>query len=170
MSADDDLFALAGLSGATPSHWTPIVRTQDFEAQQKATRARLAETYEPGQSERSMVPGGPFIHLVQLNIDASVFAAAYKDLLAAAVRAQEAMNKPLFEPYHMTWWDEPKWAGVKTAAPKPRKPNFDEMTPRDRALAMKNERARAKGIEGTKRALKPRRSALDSPDPGGPNP
>lgn len=159
---DDDVFALAGIAPtATPSHWTPIVRTQDFAAQQKATRARLAETYEPGQSERQMVNAandvqtvsgwGPYS--VSLHFDASAYRKAFDDLMASMLPVLPVVKADDFEPWHMTWWDEPKWAGVKTAA-KPRKPNFDEMTPRARALALKNDRARTKGIEGTKKAIR----------------
>lgn len=161
MTDDDDVFAAAGLTKAPPSHWTPITRTQDFEAQQKATRARLADTYEPGQSERQMMNAandvqtvsgwGPYS--VSLHFDASAYRKAIDDLFQDLLYGGNRPPKPepAYEPWHMTWWDEPKWAGVKTT-PKPRKPNFDEMTPRARALALKNDRARIKGIEGTKKA------------------
>jgi len=124
---DDDVFAAAGLTTATPSHWTPITRTQDFEAQQKTTRARLADTYEPGQSERTMVSPGLFM------IDLKPLLDAFSDLAKVTTYLLD------------------KWQGLAVAL-EPPPDEYAHMTPRARALAMKNDRARIKGIEGTKKA------------------
>jgi hypothetical protein len=121
----DDVFAAAGLTTSTPAHWKPITRTQDFEAQQKATRARLADTYEPGQSERTMLQPG--------NIDLVWLADTFAVLVN---KAAEFLDK---------------WAGLAVAL-EPEPDKYAHMTPRARALAMKNDRAHAKGIEGTKKA------------------
>lgn len=47
----DEILTAAGIADTTPSHWQRIHRTMDFDAQQKATRARLAREWEPGDSE-----------------------------------------------------------------------------------------------------------------------
>lgn len=48
----DEVLAAAGITDQTPSHWQRIHRARTFDAEQKATRERLAAEWEPGQSER----------------------------------------------------------------------------------------------------------------------
>lgn len=50
----DEILAAAGIDEAVPSHWQRIHRARSFEAEQEATRKRLAAQWEPGKSEREL--------------------------------------------------------------------------------------------------------------------
>lgn len=151
----DDLLVTLGITDQpNPAHWRPIARLGDFDEQQSATRAALAEHYQPGTTERSLVhicdPGLAATinwstlldQLIERAGDiATVIGRTAESILAAWQHLLDA------EPGILTTY------GIITATPaEPAQRTFDHLPPRERALARKNHTAREHGLNGTRRA------------------